>query len=78
MVQSSLDLLSPELEDKKINLINELSDNPLAMRIDKQILRVALCPLVRNALAAALPRGTLLVRTLWTRIYLCFIYSCGE
>jgi signal transduction histidine kinase len=63
LVQSSLDLLRPEFKAKKINLVTELSAGPLLGRIDKQLLQVALAHLLRNAVEATHPGGTVLVRT---------------
>jgi signal transduction histidine kinase len=63
LVRSSLDLLCPEFKAKKINLVTELSAGPLLGRIDKHLLRVALSHLLRNAVEATHPGGTVLVRT---------------
>jgi signal transduction histidine kinase len=63
LVRSSLDLLRPEFKAKKINLVTELSADPLLGRIDKQLLRVALAHLLRNAVEATHPGGTVLIRT---------------
>jgi signal transduction histidine kinase len=63
LVQSTLDLLQPEFKAKKINLVAELAAGPLQGRIDKQLLRVALSHVLRNAVEATHPGGTVLVRT---------------
>jgi signal transduction histidine kinase len=63
LVQSTLELLHPEFKAKKINLVAELSAGPLLGRIDKQLLQVALSHLLRNAVEATHPGGTVLVRT---------------
>ena len=63
LVQSILDLLHPEFEANEIHLLIDLSTDPLVLRMDKQMLRVALSHLLRNALEASLPGGTVLVRT---------------
>jgi signal transduction histidine kinase len=63
LVQSILDLLHPEFEANEIHLLTDLSIDPLVLRMDKQMLRVALSHLLRNALEASLPGGTVLVRT---------------
>jgi signal transduction histidine kinase len=63
LVQSSLDLLHPEFRAKKIKLVTELYPGPLFGRIDKKLLRVALSHLLRNAVEATHPGGTVLVRT---------------
>jgi signal transduction histidine kinase len=63
LVESSLDLLRPELKNKKITLLTDLYDGALLVRHDGQLLRVALSHLLRNAIEATAPGGTLLVRT---------------
>jgi signal transduction histidine kinase len=63
LVRSSLDLLRPEFKAKKINLVTELYAAPLVVRLDKHLLRVALSHLLRNAVEATHPGGTVLVRT---------------
>ena len=63
LVRSSLDLLRPEFKAKKINLVTDLYADPMVVRLDKQLLRVALSHLLRNAVEATPPGGTVLVRT---------------
>jgi signal transduction histidine kinase len=63
LMQSSLDLLHSEFKAKAINLLTEFSHDHLVLRMDKQMLRVALSHLLRNALEATLPGGTVLVHT---------------
>jgi signal transduction histidine kinase len=63
LVTSSLDLLRPELKNKKISLLTDLYDGPLLARYDEQLLRVALSHLLRNAIEATAPGGSVLVRT---------------
>jgi signal transduction histidine kinase len=63
LVRSTLDLLRPEFTAKKINLVTELYSGPLMGRLDKQLLRVALSHLLRNAVEATQSGGTVLVRT---------------
>jgi signal transduction histidine kinase len=63
LVQSSLDLLRPELKNKKITLLTDLYDDPLLVRHEEQLLRVALSHLLRNAIEATPPGGRVLVRT---------------
>ena len=63
VVRSTLDLLRSEFKAKKINLVIELSAGPLPGRIDTQLLRIALAHLLRNAVEATRPRGTVLVNT---------------
>jgi signal transduction histidine kinase len=63
LVRSTLDLLRPELKAKKINVVTELYAAPLMGRLDKQLLRLALSHLLRNAVESTHPGGTVLVRT---------------
>jgi len=63
LVKSGLDLLRPELKSKKITLLTDLYDCALLVRHDEQLLRVALAHLLRNAIEATAPGGTVLVRT---------------
>jgi signal transduction histidine kinase len=63
LVTSSLDLLRPELKSKRISLLTDLYEDPLLVRHDEQLFRVALSHLLRNAIEATPPRGTVLVRT---------------
>ena len=63
LVESSLNVLRPEFKAKKINLLVDLFAKPLLVRVDKQLLRVALSHLLRNAVEATQPGGSVLVRT---------------
>jgi len=63
IVRSTLDLLRPELRAKNIALVAEICPQPLVGRFNKHLLKVALAHLVRNAVEATRPGGTLLVRT---------------
>jgi signal transduction histidine kinase len=63
IVRSTLDLLMPELRAKNIALVAELCPKPLVGRFNKHLLKVALAHLVRNAVEATRPGGTLLMRT---------------
>ena len=63
LVTSSLDLLRPELKNKKIRLLTDLSDEPLMVRHDQQLLRVALSHILRNAIEATPPGGSVAVST---------------
>jgi signal transduction histidine kinase len=63
LVQSSLDLLRPELKGKKITLLTDLDNDALLVRHNEQLLRVALSHLLRNAIEATAPGGNVLVRT---------------
>jgi signal transduction histidine kinase len=63
IIKSTLDLLIPEMRAKNIALVVKLSLTPLLGRFNKHLLKVALAHLVRNAVEATLPGGTLLVTT---------------
>jgi signal transduction histidine kinase len=63
IVRSTLDLLLPELRAKNISLVPEICPGPLVGRYNKHLLKVALAHLVRNAVEATRPGGTVLVRT---------------
>lgn len=69
LVRSTLDLLRPELTAKKISLATELYPGPLMARLDKQLLRVALSHLLRNAVEATHPGGIVQVHTSMDRDY---------
>jgi signal transduction histidine kinase len=64
IVRSTVDLVRPELKAKNISLIFELCDTPLVGRLNKHLLKVALSHLLRNAIEAMRPGGTLMVQTL--------------
>ena len=63
IIKSTLDLLIPEMRAKNIALVAKLFPTPLMGRFNKHLLKVALAHLVRNAVEATLPGGTLLVST---------------
>jgi signal transduction histidine kinase len=63
IVRATLDLLRPELRAKNITLVTEISSTPLVGRLNKHLLKVALAHLLRNAIEATRPGGTILVRT---------------
>jgi signal transduction histidine kinase len=63
IIRSTLDLLLPELRAKNIALVAEICTTPLLGRFNKHLLKVALAHLVRNAVEATRPGGTVLVRT---------------
>ena len=63
IVQSTLDLLRPELRVKSLNLVTEICPEPLVGRYNKHLLKVALAHLLRNAVEASHIRGTIMVRT---------------
>jgi signal transduction histidine kinase len=63
IIRTTLDLLRPELRSKNIALVAQISPTPLVGRFNKHLLKVALSHLIRNAVEATRPGGTLLVRT---------------
>jgi signal transduction histidine kinase len=63
IIRSTLDLLGPELKAKNITLMAEFSSTPLVGRFNKHLLKVALAHLIRNAVEATRPGGSVLVRT---------------
>src|SRR5574340_153385 len=63
IVQATLDLLRPELRAKNLTLVSEFFPEPLAGRLNKHLLKVALAHLLRNAVEATHPGGTISVRT---------------
>jgi signal transduction histidine kinase len=63
IVRSTLDLLTPEMKGKNITLVAEMCSEPLVGRFNKHLLKVALAHLMRNAVEATRPGGTVLVRT---------------
>ena len=64
IVQATLELLRPELRAKNLVLVNEFCPEPLMGRYNKHLLKVALAHLLRNAVEATRPGGTIMVRTL--------------
>jgi signal transduction histidine kinase len=73
IVSSTLDLLRPELKGKNITLLSELCPTPLVGRLNKHLLKVALSHLLRNAMEAMRPGGTLMVRTARDKNYAILI-----
>ncbi len=63
IVQATLDLLRPELRAKNLTLVTELYREPLVGRLNKHLLKVALAHLLRNAVEATHPGGTIMVQT---------------
>jgi signal transduction histidine kinase len=63
IIKSTLDLLIPEMRAKNITLVARLCPTPLVGRFNKHLLKVALAHLVRNAVEATLPGGSLVVST---------------
>ena len=63
IIQSTVDLVRPELKAKNITLMIDLSLTPLVGRLNKHLLKVAISHLLRNAIEAMRPGGTLMVQT---------------
>ncbi len=63
IVKATLGLIKPEVRAKNIFLITELHPGPLMGRLNTHLLKVALAHLLRNAIEATAPRGTILVQT---------------
>jgi len=63
ILQATLDLLRPELRAKNLTLVREFCREPLVGRLNKHLLKVALAHLLRNAMEATPPGGTIMVRT---------------
>ncbi|MCK9374661.1 MAG: HAMP domain-containing histidine kinase [Syntrophobacterales bacterium] len=79
IVRSTLELLLPELKAKRISLVTEICPEPLAGRFNKHLLKVALSHLVRNAVEATRPGGTILVRTaMETKFAVLIIHDTGR
>jgi signal transduction histidine kinase len=63
ILRATLDLLRPELRAKNLTLVREFCREPLVGRLNKHLLKVALAHLLRNAMEATRPGGTIMVRT---------------
>jgi len=63
IILATLDLLRPELRAKNLNLVCEICPEPMVGRFNKHLLKVALAHLLRNAVEATRPSGTIMVRT---------------
>jgi len=63
ILRATLDLLRPELRAKNLTLVREFCREPLVGRLNKHLLKVALAHLLRNAMEATHPGGTIMVRT---------------
>jgi signal transduction histidine kinase len=69
IVSETLELLQPELKAKNIALVTELHPAPLASRLNKHLLKVALSHLIRNAIEASQSQGKILVGTTLEKDY---------
>jgi signal transduction histidine kinase len=63
IVTETLELIRPEVRAKNLALVTELHREPLMGRLNTHLLKVAIAHLLRNAIEATKPRGTILVRT---------------
>jgi len=63
IVRATLELIKPEVRAKNLFLIAEIHLEPLMGRLNTHLLKVALAHLLRNAIEATQPRGTILVQT---------------
>ena len=63
IVRATLELIKPEIRTKNLNLLTKLYPQALMGRLNTHLLKVALAHLMRNAIEATNPRGTLMVRT---------------
>jgi signal transduction histidine kinase len=63
IVVETLELIKPEVRAKNLSLVTELHQGPLMGRLNTHLLKVAIAHLLRNAIEATRPRGTIRVRT---------------
>jgi signal transduction histidine kinase len=63
IVAETIELIRPEVRAKNLSLVTELHPTPLMGRLNTHLLKVAIAHLMRNAIEATRPRGTILVRT---------------
>jgi signal transduction histidine kinase len=64
IVVETLELIKPEIRAKNLTLVTELHPGPMMGRLNTHLLKVAIAHLLRNAIEATRPRGTIMVRTL--------------
>lgn len=63
VVRTTLDLIGPEIRSKRLRLVTELYPEPIVGRLNAHLLKVALAHLLRNAIEATPPHGTITVKT---------------
>jgi signal transduction histidine kinase len=63
IVQNTLEILQPEIEDKGIRLVRSLYPHPIIGRFNKNMLRIALAHLLRNAIDATGVQGEIHLTT---------------
>ena len=62
-IRETLILIRPEINAKNLKLSTDLHPEPILGRLNAHLLKVALAHLLRNAIEATPPRGTISVRT---------------
>jgi signal transduction histidine kinase len=63
IVDATLELIRPEVRAKNLSLVIKFHQGPLMGRLNTHLLKVALAHLLRNAIEATNPRGSIQVRT---------------
>lgn len=63
IIRETLVLIRPEIDAKRLKLITEIHPQPIIGRLNSHLLKVALAHLLRNAIEATAPRGTITVKT---------------
>ncbi len=63
IIQETLYLIRPEIKAKNLKLVTDIHPEPIIGRLNAHLLKVALAHLLRNAIEATPPKGTILVRT---------------
>jgi signal transduction histidine kinase len=63
IVEATVELLMPEFRLKNLKVVFEIHPQPLLGRFNTHLLKVALAHLLRNAIEATRPQGTIWVRT---------------
>ncbi len=73
IVEATLELIRPEVRAKNLTLITKYHQGPLMGRLNTHLLKVALAHLLRNAIEATKPRGTIQVRTSQDKLFAVLI-----
>ncbi len=63
VVRDTLDLLRPELDNRRLRVVERLASDPPPVRLDPSQLKQALVNLVKNAMQAMTKSGTLTLST---------------
>jgi signal transduction histidine kinase len=63
IIQETIRLIRPEISAKNLKLATDIHPEPIIGRLNSHLLKVALAHLLRNAIEATSPKGTILVRT---------------